>query len=171
MTIGNTVADLFGVKTYETEYQQKNMENEILSQRVAKLTVDLENANAQLDFYKLSDENKLKIMREDIKGLADQYIKNIQIYQELSAKCSAMIDDMEDKLKRMYNRGKAEGRQNAYSDMGIWNIEAHENGNRLVMDACGSVFELLELQDVKPDGEASGSDDEIIIDDLVDVGA
>lgn len=165
------MANLFGIETYEEKFNQKCIENEILAKRIAKLTISLENTEAELKFYKLNDENKLKIMREDIKGLEDQYTRNIQIYEELTVRCNAMIDDMESKLQRMYSKGLSEGRMAAYSEMGIWRLDAIKDGNRLVMDACGDVYELLELQDVKAEDTNMVTDDGIIIDDLTDIGA
>lgn len=170
MSIKDTIAQILNLDTYEDKFRQKSYENDILASKIAKLTIENESLKADLDFYKLRDEDKLKVMRADIQGLADQYIKMIQIYQESATRCEAMIEDMEDKLKQNYSRGLSDGRAAAYGEMGIWRLDAIEAGNRLVMDAKGDVYELLELQDVKPDDTDKVEEDGIIIDDLVDVG-
>lgn len=78
----------------------------------------------------------------------------------------------EEELK---HRWIAEGRQAAYFDMGIWNLEAHERGNVLVMNKEGDIFELItELEDVEGDQNSPEMLDEylgneITIDDLAEV--
>lgn len=92
----------------------------------------------------------------------------------------ASLNEQNDKLKREVevaeHRGIATGRMDAYSQMGIWNIDAHKRGDVLVMNREGEVFELMQgLEDVEADEddfvEAVTKDlDEIEIDDLVKEG-
>ena len=156
------IAELFGICTYEEENERLNGMVSSLADQAAAYKVKAETLAEEVEYYKNNEE---------VKKLADKYIKMIQIYQEAAANCTAMIDDVNDKTKRAYNHGFSDGRMAAYSEMGIWRLDAIEAGNRLVMDACGDVYELLELQDVKPDGEDMVDDDGIIIDDLTDIGA
>lgn len=162
MSIKNWIAELLGICTYKEENERLNGMVSSLADQAAAYKVKAETLTEEVEYYKNNEE---------VKELADKYIKMIQIYQDSATRCEAMIEDMEDRLKRMRNKGFAEGRQAAYSEMGIWRLDAIEAGNRLVMDACGDVYELLELQDVKPEGEGKVEDDGIVIDDLVDVGA
>ena len=162
MSMKQKIAELFGICTYEEENERLNGMVSSLADQAAAYKVKAETLAEEVEYYKNNEE---------VKELADKYIKMIQIYQDSATRCEAMIEDMEDRLKRMRNKGFAEGRQAAYSEMGIWRLDAIEAGNRLVMDACGDVYELLELQDVKPEGEGKVEDDGIIIDDLTEIGA
>lgn len=158
-----SIAKLFGVETYRDALHEMSLENDSLASQVVKLKVRCENLADEVEYYKNNEE---------VKELADKYIKMIQIYQEAAANCNAMIDDVNDKTKRAYNHGFSDGRMAAYSEMGIWRLDAIEAGNRLVMDRSGDVYELLELQDVKPDDDMTTPDlDGIIIDDLTEIGA
>lgn len=162
MSMKQKIAELLGICTYEEENERLNGMVSSLADQAAAYKVKAETLAEEAEYYKNNEE---------VKELADKYIKMIQIYQDSATRCEAMIDDMESKLQRMYSKGLSEGRMAAYSEMGIWRLDAIEAGNRLVMDACGDVYELLELQDVKPDGEGKVEDDGIIIDDLTDIGA
>ena len=162
MSMKQKIAELFGICTYEEENERLNGMVSSLADQAAVYKVKAETLAEEVEYYKNNEE---------VKELADKYIKMIQIYQDSATRCEAMIEDMEDRLKRMRNKGFAEGRQAAYSEMGIWRLDAIEAGNRLVMDARGDVYELLELQDVKPEGEGKVEDDGIIIDDLTEIGA
>ena len=156
------IAELLGICTYEEENEKLNGMVSSLADQAAAYKVKAQVLAEEVEYYKNNEE---------VKELADKYIRMFQIYQELAVRCEAAIEDMEDKLKRMYNKGFAEGRQAAYSEMGIWRLDAIEAGNRLVMDARGDVYELLELQDVKPEDTGKVEDDGIIIDDLTEIGA
>ena len=162
MSMKQKIAELLGICTYEEENERLNGMVSSLADQAAAYKVKAETLAEEVEYYKNNEE---------VKELADKYIKMIQIYQDSATRCEAMIEDMEDRLKRMRNKGFAEGRQSAYSELGIWRLDAIEAGNRLVMDKNGDVYELLELQDVKPDGEGKVEDDGIIIDDLTDIGA
>ena len=136
-----TLANMFGIETHEEDVRRMNMENESLASQVARLQIRNDQLHEELAFYKLADEDKVKLIRED----ADQAY---EIYVKLATKCDKMIEEME----QIAHREFARGRQAAYSEMGIWRLDALDAGNRLVMDACGNVYELLnDLEDVKPD--------------------
>ena len=162
MSIKNWIAELLGICTYEEENERLNGMVSSLADQAAEYKVKAQVLAEEVEYYKNNEEAK---------ELADRYIRMIQVYQNSAVRCECVIEDMEDKLKRMYNKGFAEGRMAAYSEMGIWRLDALEAGNRLVMDQKGDVYELLELQDVKPEDTGKVEDDGIVIDDLVDIGA
>lgn len=162
MSMKQKIVELLGICTYEKENERLNGMVSSLADQAAEYKVKAQVLAEEVEYYK---------NQEDVKELADKYIKIIQIYQDSATRCEAMIEDMEDKLKRMYNKGFTEGRMAAYSEMGIWRLDAIEAGNRLVMDKNGDVYELLELQDVKPEDTGKVEDDGIVIDDLEHIGA
>lgn len=136
-----TLANMFGIETHEEDVRRINMENESLAQQVARLQVRNDQLQAELAFYKLTDEEKVQTIRED----ADQAY---EIYVKLAQKCDKMIDEIE----QIGHREFARGRQAAYSEMGIWRLDALDAGNHLVMDKNGDVYELLEdFEDVTAD--------------------
>ena len=135
-----TLANMFGIETHEEDVRRMNMENESLVSQVARLQIRNDQLHEELAFYKLADEDKIKLIRED----ADQAY---EICVKLATKCDKMIEEME----QIAHREFARGRQAAYSEMGIWRLDALDAGNRLVMDKNGDVYELLnDLEDVKP---------------------
>ena len=156
-----TLANMFGIETHEEDVRMMNMENESLAQQVARLQIRNDQLQAELAFYKLTDEEKVQTIRED----ADQAY---EIYVKLATKCDKMIDEIE----QIGHREFARGRQAAYSEMGIWRLDALDAGNHLVMDKNGDVYELLEdLEDVKASDDAvvnTVSTSEIEIDDLTE---
>ena len=140
-----TLANMFGIETHEEDVRRMNMENESLASQVARLQIRNDQLHEELAFYKLADEDKVKLIREDADQAYDIYVK-------LATKCDKMIEEME----QIAHREFARGRQAAYSEMGIWRLDALDAGNRLVMDACGNVYELLnDLEDVKADDNDS----------------
>ena len=163
-----TLANMFGIETHEEDVRRMNMENESLAQQVARLQVRNDQLHEELAFYKLSDENKIKVMSKDIEELEQTYKARIREYEELAARCDKIIDDIE----QIGHREFARGRQAAYSEMGIWRLDALDAGNHLVMDKNGDVYELLEdLEDVKASDDAvvnTVSTSEIEIDDLTE---
>ena len=101
---------------------------------------------------------------ESMKKIPEQYI-----IEELEKRTAEIKQEYKD---RMEHKWYQIGRQDAYREMGIGNIEAHERGNILVQLPNGDIVEqILGLEDVKPSGDGVLSDDEIIIDDLVDITA
>ena len=163
-----TLANMFGIETHEEDVRRMDMENKSLAQQVARLQVRNDQLHEELAFYKLSDENKIKVMSKDIEELEQTYKARIREYEELAARCDKIIDDIE----QIGHREFARGRQAAYSEMGIWRLDALDAGNHLVMDKNGGVYELLEdLEDVKPDVDTvmtTSLQDEIDISDLTE---
>lgn len=150
------IARLFGIKTYEKEYlDYKDYAGNV----EAMLNIERKtshNLAAQL----IETEKEL----ESMKKIPEQYI-----IEELEKRTAEIKQEYKD---RMEHKWYQIGRQDAYREMGIGNIEAHERGNILVQLPNGDIVEqILGLEDVKPSGDGVLSYDEIIIDDLVDVGA
>ena len=155
------LAEMFGIETREREVTDLQNKVEMLESKVAYYEVTLKDVQSELDFYKLEDEDKVKYLMEDVADIEALYKERISEYEKLIQYAKASIDDVEQRI----HRAKNEGRFNAYSEMGIWRLDAMEQGNRLVMDREGNVFELLELEDVTGDAIAQ-SLDEIEIGDL-----
>jgi len=154
-----------GIDRYEHEIDVLQEKNETLATRVAHLQNMCEELRKELDFYKATDEERIQILRDDISELEELYKKRI-------SECEAMTDEADGKIHSAY----AKGRQDAYFDMGIKNIEAHERGNILVRTPDGDVVEMiLDLEDVKADIEEAKAEvdscleNEITIDDLAEV--
>lgn len=107
----------------------------------------------------ISLENKLELLEKD----AEQFIEI-----ETERRLMQLEDEYKDKMEHKWY---CIGRQDAYREMGIKNIEAHKRGNVLAL-VDGEVIELItDLEDVTADVEGVTTSDEIKIDDLVEVGA
>lgn len=150
------IARLFGIKTYEKEYlDYKDYAGNV----EAMLNIERKtshNLAAQL----IETEKEL----ESMKKTPEHYI-----IEEMEKRTAEIKQEYKD---RMEHKWYQIGRQDAYREMGIGNIEAHERGNILVQLPNGDIVEqILGLEDVKPSGDGVLSDDEIIIDDLVDITA
>ena len=155
------LADLFGIDTHEQDLERLTKEKEWLATEMARYKVLCEKMEAELSFYKLEDEEKIKVLMEDAN---DAY----KYYMTQAKKCETMINAMENIIHREFARG----RQCAYSELGIWNIDAHKRGNSLAILENGEVVEVIcdDLVDVKADvGKMTIPDDEIVIDDLVEI--
>ena len=119
------------------------------------------------------------------KKLAEDYIK-------LEERCNLLATDPEQFIEmeierrtieleeeyaeKMNHRWYSIGRQDAYAEMGIKNIEAHERGNVLARLPNGEIVEIVTgLEDVAADdvnafyADSITEFDEIIIDDLTEV--
>lgn len=117
------------------------------------------------DFEKLSaNHNKLARMHEDLKK---KYEAEKQVTASLTKKLGELADSFEDfldryelvittpeyynkeredlidELKRQASKAYGCGRQDAYAEMGIRNIEAHERGNCLAILEDGNIVELI----------------------------
>lgn len=114
-----TLANMLGIETHEEDIRRMNMENESLVSQVARLQIRNDQLHEELCFYKLSDENKIQIMRKDAEELAKTYEQRIAEYEDAIERCESMIDNMESLMKQAESRGIAKGRQAAYSEMGI----------------------------------------------------
>lgn len=136
----------------------------------------------QKNHKKVSEE--LEKQKAVNKELAYGYIKLEQKLKEIEQDPEAYIEkeiekrtlDLEAEYEeKMNHKWYGIGRQDAYREMGIRNIEAHEHGNILVQLPNGDIVEqILGLEDVEiipleQATEFSGSLDEIIIDDLVEL--
>ena len=138
----------------------------------------------QKNHKKVSEE--LEKQKAVNKELAYGYIKLEQKLKEIEQDPEAYIEKEIEKRtlnleteyeEKMNHKWYGIGRQDAYREMGIRNIEAHERGNILVQLPNGDIVEqILGLEDVEiipleQATEFSGSLDEIEIGDLVDTTA
>lgn len=132
------ITKLFNIETYESEYAA-------VSKAIASLKTELDiktGANDVLARKVVDLEDKVEVLTQD----PDKYV-----WQKLT--------EYENEYEsRIYNRGLNDGRMSAYSEMGIWNIDAHERGNvlvRLSNDDDAEIVELLrdELVDVIADDD------------------
>ena len=146
------IIKLFKIKTYENEYKKLNSEyNEIKNDYVLTLNVvdnykkDLEKANLEIERLNQVCEEPLALINKEVSAIVEQYERCVEDFRELAKK-----------HERMQHKAFADGRSSAYSELGIWNIEAHERGNQLIRLSDGSVVELI-TEDVNL------GDDDIII--------
>lgn len=117
----------------------------------------LKDSNKILILQNIEMEDELDLLKED----PEQYIE-----KEVEKRLMELEEELSEKIKHKF---KNIGRANAYSEMGIWNIEAHKRGNVLVMLEDGSVVELLDgLEDVSPEEAETESKDGIKIDDIAE---
>ena len=138
----------------------------------------------QKNHKKVSEE--LEKQKAVNKELAYGYIKLEQKLKEIEQDPEAYIEkeiekrtlDLEAEYEeKMNHKWYGIGRQDAYREMGIRSIEAHERGNVLVQLPNGDIVEqILGLEDVEiipleQATEVSGSLEEIEIGDLVDTTA
>lgn len=165
------ICKLFRITTYERKYEEcekkytELLENYVcLSDVVESYKKDLDQANKEID--------KLREICKEPLAKIDEVVNEITAQYEVCAKeCQDLIEEQD----RMRNKAFAEGRASAYSELGIWRLDAIEHGNRLIMDKDGNVFELLEVEDVKiTEEDVKNADEdkalagEIELDDLVE---
>lgn len=182
------IVKTLGVKTYEDDFAELSKNHIELGQKYEDLKKLDEVHKAQIQ--NLTDQ--FVELKQDPEGF---WMKELQTYiddveakfnavetwytkeNEIAKKTIEALEEENAKLKRenetIEHRGISIGRMDAYSQMGIRNIQAHERGNNLVMDEHGNIFELLQgLVDVQEETEvpkdADGvlADDEVTIDDL-----
>jgi len=138
-------------------------------------------------FDKLQENHKKLVSEYETqkavnKELAEDYILLEQKLSVLELDPEAYIEaeiekrtlDLEAEYEeKMNHKWYGIGRQDAYREMGIKSIEAHERGNVLIQLPNGEIVEqILDLEDVEiipleQNTEFSGSFEEIVIDDLV----
>ncbi len=153
------LANMFGIDQAEENKQlHSDFEN------LARAHAVLQDANTILAHDLIAKEDELEKIKTDY----EQYI-------EMEVERRILEWAVPENIQ---HRAFAEGRMSAYSELGIWNIEAHERGNclvRLSNDPDAEIVELIadDLVDVKPDDDNMTTPDldSIIIDDLVDIGA
>ncbi len=154
------IIKIMGIKTYEEE--NNKLTGDLLNLQKSFKIIDNVNRDFALEVIRLEDE------LEKIKQDPEMYIEE-EIERRMFDIEAAYKDKMEHKWYQI-------GRQDAYAEMGIRNIEAHEQGNCLAIMEDGSIVELItgleDVCDACPDCNDDGKpDDEIIIDDLLDVSA
>lgn len=139
------ICRLFHIKTYEKlvlEYSKKFdqfKENEnIMKDVISSYQKELNDAYDEI--------SRLKEICKEPLAKFDEAVNEISAQYEL---CANECEELVNKQDRLVNKAFAEGRAAAYSEMGIWRLDAIEHGNRLVMDKNGEVFELLELEDIE----------------------
>jgi len=162
------IIKIFGIKTYEKENGELASANLALVRELERL----KKAHKQLvDMYKKlekASESPLEYANEQITAMETIYKRMAREYDESLEIMTKRLNAQDNEVHRAF----AEGRQCAYSEMGIRNIEAHERGNILIRLPDGEIVEqILGLEDVeiiplKQATEFSGSLDEIPIDDL-----
>jgi hypothetical protein len=160
------IIKLFKIQTYEKEYTRLAGEN-------ISLAKDLELTRSAY-YSLLSDYEELKEMAKDPIGYINDQTKALEErYRTCMVSCENVAKEAEERLARFdreIHRAYANGRQDAYAEMGIRNIEAHEHGNILIQLPNGEIVEqILGLGTVNPSVDGVVSDDEILIDDLVEV--
>ena len=144
------LAEMFGIDTHEKDIQLLNDEKLSLAEQVAHYKVALEDAERELSFYKLNDEEKVRYLMEDVNDIEEMYKERITECDHIIDLAKQEIDMCEQRIHRAFG----EGRASAYSEMGIWRLDAIAEGNCLVMDKNGDVYELLQnLEDVKADAD------------------
>ena len=143
-------------------------------------------------FDKLQENHKKLVSEYETqkavnKELAEDYIRleqklsvlELDPEQYIEAEIEKRTLDLEaEYAEKMNHKWYGIGRQDAYREMGIRNIEAHEHGNILVQLPNGDIVEqILGLEDVEAEETVFIKDigvmdippDEILIDDLVDI--
>lgn len=130
------ISKLVGIETYKTENDRLAEQNNAL----AKLLEEQKWINQALadDYVKLDEEfNTLRA--EPDKFIASELEKRTMLIEK-------------EYKERMEHKWYGIGRQDAYAEMGIRNIEAHERGNILALTPDGDIIELIcGLEDVSED--------------------
>lgn len=120
------ITKLFGIETYESEYAA-------VSKEIASLKTEIDiktGANDVLARKVVELEDKVEVLTQD----PDKYV------------CQKISEYEKEYESRIYNRGFNDGRMAGYSEVGIWNIDAHGRGNvlvRLSNDVDAEIVELL----------------------------
>lgn len=147
---------LFGNEEDKRLYE-RNKELIDDNERLERSLAILREANKNIADRCVSLENKLELLEKD----AEQYIEI-----ETERRLMQLEDEYQDKMEHKWY---GIGRQDAYREMGIRNIEAHRRGNVLAL-VDGEVIELItDLEDVKSDVDGTTTADEIQINDLIGV--
>ena len=167
------ILKLLGVETYEVK--NKELTSELVSALDSydiqkQVSIDLLHENEQ---YKKLLESVIR-ERDLLKSDPEQYI----------------AEEIEKRMLEVSNnparhRAYQIGRQDAYAQMGIRNIEAHEMGGFLAIMPDGEIIPLLSLEDFDdlqeekpewrnkevPEEWQKVLDESIVIDDLTEIGA
>ena len=151
----SVLAKMFGIDRYDAEIEVLEERNDTLVDRVAYWQNLAARLQKELDLYKAQDEEKVQIIREDIREIEELYEKRIK-------ECEEMMDACDRKIHRYYSNG----RMDAYREMGIKVIEAHERGNDIVYDIENDAF-IEEIDEEKLNDIWDELENEITIYDLV----
>ena len=146
-------------ENYKEKYENMKASYETLKGKYAELEKNYE-AEMQLT----------SSMTRKLNDVADDYEKLITSYEFLVASPDYYNEAREtyiEELKQQSSRAYGCGRQDAYAEMGIKNIEAHERGNCLAILENGDIVELITDLETVYDGRGV-PEDEIYIDDLVE---
>lgn len=165
MTWKNTIADIFGIETYEDRVKVLDEKCTMLATENVRLEKEMEDLKD--NYYKLyhATTEPQKFIDDRIKELEAQYRKAAE-------SCESALNAMEKKVKNHdgeVNRAYANGRRDAYAQMGIICIDAHRAGQEVVA-TFGENGHAESMQVVtKADAQLLQICDEIDIDDLVEV--
>ena len=143
------ICKLFHIETYEHKYEscKKQLHEVRENYDIALSLIECYKEEAVLDAREIE---RLEAIYEDpLKVINDEVNKIASIYQSCVDDLKYIISTHEN----LEHRAFAEGRAAAYAELGVWNIDAHECGDTLVMDRDGNVFELLTLEDVLEEAE------------------
>ena len=157
------ICRIFKIKTYMSEYNQyKSMyENVQKNYNLTLAIVDTYKLDLAEANEKIAELNKLSA--DPIAYVDEQMSKAIEKYET----CANELEELANKQEQLKHKYIAEGRQIAYSEMGIWRLDAIKDGNCLVMDKEGNIFELLQnLEDIK---ETITDDVEDVIEDKIEI--
>lgn len=155
------IAKLFGIETYKLQNDRLAEDNN----KLAKMFEEEKAINKSLaaDFVKMEEE--LRLLKADPEQYIEVEVEKRMMQYEKEHKCE------------MNHKWYGIGRQDAYREMGIKNIEAHKRGNILVRTPDGEIVEMiLGLEDVQEEVPVIDLDtvnipvdspDEIEIGDLV----
>lgn len=141
------ICKLFHIETYKDKYEncKKKLEEVWENYDIALSVIECYKEEAEIDAKQIERltrlcDDPLKVINDEIDEVTSQY--------------ESCLDDLKYLVSTQENiehRAFAEGRAAAYAELGVWNIDAHERDNVLVMDRYGNVFELLTLEDVECD--------------------
>lgn len=165
------------VNEYGTEYGRIEMFNtykedfERMKTKYEKLRQEYKELEGKYDL-----ERKLTTsLTSRLTNIADEFDEFLTKYEKVVASPDYYNKEREDfiaLLKEQATKAYGCGRQDAYAELGVRNIEAHERGNALVMLENGDIVELItDLETVYEEKPPAVADDEIVIDDLLEVSA
>lgn len=158
------IADFFGIATHEEEVKRLAGENFSLSQELKAMRNAYKYINEKYQELQKISVDPIKYVDEETRKLEEQFTRCANVCEDIVAE----VNERQEKLDREVHRAYANGRADAYAEMGIRNIEAHERGNELAILENGEIVELLlGLEDVKPSGNKATAT-EISLDDLTE---
>ena len=166
------ICKLFHIETYKDKYES-------CKKQLEEVWENYDIALCVIESYKEEAEEDAKEI-ERLRGLCTEPLKVIEeevnVVTEQYEKCLADINNLVESEESMKNRAFSEGRAAAYSEMGIWRLDALERGNILAMDKEGNVVEVFNnlediecTDDINPESaNESDMNGEIVIEDLIE---